>query len=53
MQTIFLNVFIYFFLLSNFKVINLNEICFITKLDMNINIKKCSKHKMYIKQLKC
>lgn len=33
-------------MLSNFKVINLNNIWFIIKLDMNINSKKVSKRKM-------
>lgn len=33
-------------MLSNFKVIHLNKIWFIIKLDMNINSKKVSKRKM-------
>lgn len=39
------------YMLSNFKVIHLNKICFIIKLDTNINSKKISKHKMWVKHI--
>jgi len=38
-------------MLSNFKVINVNKICFIIKLAMSINSKKLSKHKMWVKHV--
>lgn len=40
MKNIFESVFVFTFMLSNFNVIHLNNICFINKLDMNVTSDK-------------